>query len=304
MTEFEFRQGPIVVAYDGSPASDAALVWAAGEALARGNDLMLLHVQAPLPAEIVGFDPSAGLAFGDWEKSGQVLLAAAQAKAEAHAPGLRIHTRLEYEAVVPALLEVSSDASLLVVGSRGRGGFTGLLLGSVSTQVTAHAQCPVVVVHDTDHRSYDGEPTEFANRVVIGIDGSELSRDAMAFAFDYASRHGLGITALHTWDVPVPDTVPPIIVSQAELDEVQDEELMITATQMSAWTDKHPDINVVQKVMRGSAVAVLIGASKDAALVVVGSRGRGGFLGLLLGSVSQALLHHAVAPVAVVRPPA
>jgi nucleotide-binding universal stress UspA family protein len=303
MTEVTTRARPIIAAYDGSPASNEALRWAAREAQARGTELQILHVQAPLPAEIVGFDPSAGLAFGEWERSGQLLLASAEALAQASAPGVRVTTRLEYEAVTPALLEASaSGAAMLVMGSRGRGGFTGLLLGSISTQVTAHASCPVVVIHDPEQRFYEGEPTEFANRVVLGIDGSELSRDAMAFAFDFASRHGLGVTALHTWDVPVPDTVPPIIVTQDEIDEVQDEELAITATQLATWTDKHPEVDVAQKVVRGSAEAVLVNAAKDSALVVVGSRGRGGFLGLVLGSVSQALLHHAAAPIAVVRP--
>lgn len=295
--------GPVVVGYDGSPASREALRWAAAEAAARSVGVHVLHVQAPLPAEMVGYAVGTGYDLGEYELSGLALLEDARLFVESLGLGISVSVALEHEAVTPALLDASSSgASLLVIGSRGRGGFAGLLLGSTSTQVTSHSACPVIVVHDPAHRSYRGEATEFAGRVVIGLDGSELSRDAMQFAFEYAAHHGLGVTALHTWDIPVPDTVPPIVVSRQELEAVQDDELALTMSQLASWTAKYSDVSVIQKVIRGSAASVLVRASADAALVVVGSRGRGGFLGLLLGSVSQALLQHAICPVAVVRP--
>lgn len=294
--------GPVVVGYDGSPAAQEALRWAAREARARHASVHVLHIQPPLPAEAVGYSVASG-APDEFEQAGHALLEQAKDIVRQVEPYVTVTTSLEHEAVTPALLDASSSgASVLVMGSRGRGGVAGLLLGSTSTQVSSHASCPVIVLHDPEQRSYNGEPTEFAGRVVLGLDGSELSRDAMAFAFEYACRHGLGLTALHTWDVPLPETVPPMVVSRDELDDVQEDELKLTARQLAAFTEQHPEVDLKQKVVRGSAESVLVSAAKDAALVVVGSRGRGGFLGLVLGSVSQALLQNAVSPVAVVRP--
>lgn len=294
--------GPVVVGFDGSPAAQEALRWAAREARARKANLHVLHIQPPLPAEAVGYSVAAGVP-DEYTESGNTLLQEAKRLVSEIEPSVTVTVSLEHEAVTPALLDASSSgASVLVMGSRGRGGVAGLLLGSTSTQVTSHASCPVIVLHDPAQRVYKGEPTEFEGRVVLGLDGSELSRDAMAFAFDYACRHGLGLTALHTWDVPLPETVPPVVVSRDELQDVQEDELKVTARQLAAFTELHPEVDLRQKVVRGSAESVLVSAAKDAALVVVGSRGRGGFLGLVLGSVSQALLQHAVSPVAVARP--
>lgn len=302
MTSMLTSVGPVVVGFDGSPASTEALRWAAREARARHASVHVVHIQPPLPAEAVGYSMAAGVP-DEYEDAGYALLEDAKRLVAQVEPTVAVTTSLEHEAVTPALLDASSSgASVLVMGSRGRGGVAGLLLGSTSTQVSSHASCPVIVLHDPTQRTYKGEPTEFAGRVVLGLDGSELSRDAMAFAFEYACRHGLGLSALHTWDVPVVETVPAVVVSPGELEEVQEDELKITARQLAAFTEQHPEVDLRQKVVRGSAESVLVSAAQDAALVVVGSRGRGGFLGLVLGSVSQALLQHAVSPVAVVRP--
>lgn len=294
----------VAVAFDDSPASRHALLWAAEEAAARRGRLRIVHVQVPLPAEVLVYDTPSQVHVSEYAQAGGELLAQAAATVREAHPGLEVVTSLVQEAVTPALLEESRTAALLVIGSRGRGGFRGLLLGSVSQQISAHAACPVVVVHDPQQRPAPATPTDDVGRVVVGLDGSELSRDAMGFAFEYAARHHLPLTAVHTWDIPLPETVPPVIISDDEWREVEDEELALTAEQLTTWSQKYPQVDVKQRVVRGSAESVMVNASRDAALVVVGSRGRGGFLGMLLGSVSQALLHHASAPVAIVRPTA
>lgn len=292
----------VVVAFDDSPASHVALRWAADEAAARRCPMRIVHVQVPLPAEVLAYDTPSHVHVSEYAQTGGALLASAAESVRSTHPGLEVHTSLVQEAITPALLEESRDAALIVMGSRGRGGFRGLLLGSVSQQISAHAACPVIVVHDPAQRPAPAAPSDDAGRVVVGLDGSELSRDAMGFAFEYAARHHLPLTAVHTWDIPLPETVPPIVISDADWRDVEDDELALTAEQLTTWSQKFPQVDVRQRVVRGSAESVMVTAARDAALVVVGSRGRGGFLGMLLGSVSQALLHHASAPVAIVRP--
>ncbi|MFC7615699.1 universal stress protein [Actinokineospora soli] len=174
-------------------------------------------------------------------------------------------------APVPALLR--QDACLVVLGSRGLGGFGGLLLGSTAVQVAAHARCPVVVVRG--ERSGD---------VVVGVDGSAHSVEAIAFAFGEAQRLGAGVVAVTAG-------------SQ------EDEAARALAESVAGWAERYPDVPVRRSVVRGHAARALVDAAADAALLVVGSRGAGGFRGMLLGSVSQGVLHHATCPVAIVRSP-
>jgi nucleotide-binding universal stress UspA family protein len=194
-----------------------------------------------------------------------------------------------------ALIEASADADLLVVGSRGHGTFTALLLGSVSRQVATHAKCSTVIVRAAaDPQSRD---------VVVGVDGSQPSLRALEFAFQTADRHGLRLRVLHTWDVPpvgaitgVPTFSPPEFIR-----ELRDSEARVAAEALAGHSDRFPDVEVVAELQQGGPVQVLTEASEHAALVVVGTRGRGGFLGLLLGSVSHGTAHHAHCPVAVIR---
>jgi nucleotide-binding universal stress UspA family protein len=150
-----------------------------------------------------------------------------------------------------------------------------------------------------------GRPIEAveAGRVVVGVDGSELSTQALAFAFDEASLLGIGLTALHAWDVPFFDVpghggagVPGAVR------EFKGEELRLLSESLSGWREKYPDVDVRQTLVHEEPVKALVEASSGAALIVVGSRGRGGFRSMLLGSVSHAMVHHARCPVAVVRP--
>lgn len=285
---------PIVVGYDGSPASDQALEWAALAAAERGLPLKVLVAWSP---------PFAGGSGMGYE--GQLLeelridadraLEKALNSAQSYNNDLRISGEVAVSTPAAVLVEQSHAASMVVVGSHGRGGFTGLLLGSVSRQVATHSGCPVVVVrHPADSNALE---------VVVGVDGSKQALRALDFAFDYASRRGHSLRVVHTWEVPpigaitgVPTFSPPEL-----LQDIKGNEMRITAEALAGHRDRYPDVSVHQEVVRGTPVQVLTDMSAHSALLVVGSRGRGGFLGLLLGSVSHGIVHHAKCPVAVVH---
>ena len=171
----------------------------------------------------------------------------------------------------------------------GAGGFGTLVLGSVGSAAAAHAACPVVVVR--------GESTPTDGPVVVGVDGSRLSEAALAFAIDAAVRRGTSLVAVHAWQ----DAANPRVAALIDWKAVAAEEAAVLAERLAGWQEKHPDLTIERRVVRDSPAHELTALSEQAQLVVVGSRGRGGFAGLLLGSVSQALLRHAACPVAVVR---
>lgn len=190
----------------------------------------------------------------------------------------------------PVLLDAGRDADLVVVGGRGKGGFLGLRLGSVSQSVVSHSHRPVMVARGDG--SVDGGP------VVVGVDGSEHARRALAWARDEARARGVPLRVVHGWTPPgdaaaVPTTMPAFAAAAAALVE-----------EALAWVgETAPDVAVEGRSPADGAARALLGAAEDAALVVVGGRGRGGFTGLLLGSVSQQVTHHASCPVVVVPAP-
>src|SRR5690606_23640680 len=194
-------------------------------------------------------------------------------------------------AAAPVLLDEATRAWLLVLGSRGLGGFVGLLVGSVTVQVASHTRRPLLVAR--------GQVRE-SGPVVVGVDGP-ASAAAVEFAFAEAEVRGADLVAVHAWYGDLPEGVEeklPLIYDAGDVTST-------LTTQLSGWLAetraRHPEVRVREEIRRGRAAKTLIEASREAQLVVVGARGRGGFAGLLLGSVSQALLHHAECPVAVVR---
>jgi nucleotide-binding universal stress UspA family protein len=169
-----------------------------------------------------------------------------------------------------------------------------LLIGSVAVDLAAHASCPVVVVRgpEPDYTAPRPEP------VVVGVDGSPTSEAAVAFAFEAAALQNVPLVAVHVWhDLLVDPTMAPLL----DWDVVESDEREVLAERLAGWTAKYPDVPVRRLVACDRPGRALVDESGRAQLVVVGSRGRGGFRGMLLGSVSQALLHHAHCPVAVVR---
>jgi nucleotide-binding universal stress UspA family protein len=287
----------VVAGVDGSELSLAALDLAADEAIRRNLPLRLVcGFHWPL------FTPSApvtGLTLrNDALSDAREMLATAADPVIARYPQLDVTTRVTLGGPASVLVSESKQACMIVVGHRGHGGFSGLLAGSVATQVAAHAHCPVVVV-----RPHDGHPTAAASRsVVVGVDGLEPSERAVEFAFEEACARGVSLIAIYPWmdhPRPGPRQFKPVV---HEFDEVQQAAARVLAESLAGHQEKYPDVPVFRRVVYSLDIAqTLLQATEQASLVVVGSRGRGAFRGLLLGSVSQALIHHAACPVAVVH---
>lgn len=293
MTDVQAYRGRVVVGFDGSDSSTTAARWAADEARSRGRGLALVHAILP-PVTTgglgVGLPPSLDL-IEQLERQAKDQLDSVASTFE----GLDVTTHIPVGAPSAAMLEASETADLLVIGSRGRGGFTGLLLGSVGAQVAAHSACPVAVIRQP--------AAEGARGVVVGIDGSPAAEAALAFAFDEASHHGWTLVALHAWDVPSYDLlIVPNGPVPVPLADVADDEVRLTAEVLAGFRDDYPDVDVEERLVRGPAVQSLVAASGNAAMVVIGTHGHGPAMGALLGSVSNGLLHKAKVPVVVVPP--
>lgn len=183
---------------------------------------------------------------------------------------------------------------MVVLGSRGLGGFSGMLIGSVAVQVSSHAHCPVVVVPP------EVLPTTPAKRkVVVGVDGSKLSAKALDFAFEQAELIGARVVAVHTWNNLFSTYGQDALVFDDE--QLRETSEALVAESLAGLRADHPDIEVDVELVTGKAARAILHLADGADLVVVGSRGRGGFTGLLLGSTSQQVLHHAHCPVAVIH---
>ena len=285
---------PVVAGVDGSACALQAVRWAAAEAVRRGRPLRLVAAHAWPAGGLIG-DP--GLGVDPQAVLRDVVLghlAVAAATAAVVAPELPVEQVEATGLPVPVLQGESVRADLVVLGDRGLGGFTGLLIGSVAVALAAHASCPVAVVRgaEPDGTGPRREP------VVVGVDGSPGSEAAVAFAFEAAALRGVPLVAVHTWqDLVVDATMAPLI----DWDVVEADEREVLAERLAGWGEKYPDVELRRLVTRDRPARALVEESGRAQLVVVGSRGRGGLAGMLLGSVSQALLFHAACPVVVAR---
>lgn len=287
--------GLVVVGVDGSASSLVAVEAAAREARARGAALRVVHAFI-WPAMHVPLTPSPlGPSEGGLRKMADRLVAEAVERARATAPEVDVSHAVVTGEPLTVLEARSRAADLVVVGSRGMGGFVGLLVGSTAVHLAAHGRCPVLVVREEP--SADGP-------VVVGVDGSAAGERAVEFAFAEAELRKAPLVALHawtTWNAPLPapqDASAPYANPPGVLAE---EEERLLSEALAGHRARYPGVVVEQRVVHGRTREALIDASRSAQLVVIGARGRGGFTGLLLGSVSQALLHHAHSPVAVVR---
>jgi nucleotide-binding universal stress UspA family protein len=274
---------PIVVGYDGSADSDRAVDWAVKAAQLRHCPIRLVAV---LEDDI---DP-------DWlpdrvEAARQHAMEALRSGADPELPVTVMKPRSE--PATHALLRLASDAQLIVLGAHGHGILDGALAGSVSQHLARHAECPVVVARDAHDRA--------ARRIVVGFDDSPGSQRAVEFAFEAAQDTHAPLTVMHGWQINPPGsvgmfmTLTPDIVDHAESEDVA------LRNAMAEWRAKYPDVNVELSAVPLHPVRLLTDASDHAAMVVVGSRGRGAFTGLLLGSVSQAVLHRANCTVVIAR---
>lgn len=293
MTDEVQPMAPIVVGVDGSPEAQDALKWAANEASSMHRPLCIVHGFIwPLMGVALG-PPAGGPSEAGFQAEAERVLADAEQHARSTAPHIEVTSQLVTGAPTQVLLDQARDAELVVLGHRGLGGFVGLLVGSVGVEVAAHAPCPVVIVQP---RGADS-PRPLTGRVVVGVDGSDLSTVAISFAFQAAMRRGAGVTAVHAWDAP--GSVDPSLTTA--VDKIEEVERRLLVESLQAERQRYPDVDVQSKLVNAHPGHALVAESAEAELVVVGSRGRGGFKGMLLGSVSQAVVQHADCPVAVVR---
>ena len=289
----------ILVGVDGSSASTVAVDWAARDATMRKVPLTLVNVlDLPMATTVRGFPMPMPPEYMQWQQDEgrKVLndtLKTVEDRTRQIGP-LDVSSELMIGPPVPTLVELSKDAAMVVVGSHGRGALARRLFGSVSTGLVHHAHCPVAVIPDQDPLM----PHPSQAPILVGIDGSRASESAIAIAFDEASWRGVELIALHAWsdtamyEFRVPDW------SQVRSDA---EELL--AERLAGWEERYPDVNVCRVVECDQPARQLLEQSKSAQLVVVGSHGRGGFTGMLLGSVSTAVVHAARTPVIVARTP-
>jgi nucleotide-binding universal stress UspA family protein len=285
----------IIVGIDGSPESHAAVNWAAHDAAIRGLPLTVVHVESPASATW-SQAPVLEESPGEQEAEGRTLLAHASTIArDAIAGTAQVHITgelLSSSTPVPTLVEQSKDAELIVVGSRGRGALSRSILGSVSAGLIRHAHCPVALIrHDDPQR-----PHSTQGPILVGIDGS-TSNLATAIAFEEASLRHAELIALHAWNdidmnaIPGYDWSPTTTKEGRVLDEA-----------LAGWQERYPDVSVQNRLVSDRAAHALVDASESAQLVVVGTHGTGALAGMLLSSVSNAVVQAVHTPVIVARP--
>jgi nucleotide-binding universal stress UspA family protein len=265
----------VVAGIDGSPAAEAGIKWAAREAASRGAELRLVHAfvwpmfHLPLGAS----DMAPGL-----RAAADRLVEESTAIAQKFEPGITVDSRTVDGFPSPVLIEASREAALLVIDTRELGVTLGSVVGSTGLDLAANAHCPVVVVRD--------RVGETGTRVVVGYDGSSASVVALDFGLEYGRRHGLTVRVV----TAQPRYTDRDRIAQSDLD-----------AQVHS-RDGGKDAELVH--VEGHPADQLLRLSADAQLIVLGSRGRSAFAGMLLGSVSQAVLQHAHCPVAVIPPAA
>ncbi|WP_158890942.1 universal stress protein [Amycolatopsis anabasis] len=288
---------PIVAGVDGSDSAVRAVAWAADEARHRRCRLRLVHVVDDLALTYPRMMPIREELQETLRTRGQRLLDTARETAEAAVPGLEVELQLRADSVTPALLAEAESARLLVLGTWGLRPLGRALAGSTSVALAAHARCPVAFVRP--HVAEDAPPTE--GPVVLGVDDSPACASAIPIAFEEASWRGGELIALHSWDHAFLTTVLDDARWGVDRDAMEEHAREVLAERLDEWAERYPDVSVEYRVPRGRPAEELLRVADRAQLLVVGSRGRGGLAGMLLGSTSQAVMSYALCPVVVAR---
>ncbi len=270
----------IVVGVDGSVLATAAVEWAAADAQRRGLSLRIVHVCEHWPYGV------------DVTKYCVGALTAAADRARDLTHGVEVTTELLSGNAIDALLQESASADTVVLGSRGLGGFAGLMVGSVGLSVAGHAAGPVVIVR--------GASVERHEQVVVGYDGSAHSEAAMEYAIEQARARKVPLHVVFAWQRPL--SSPYAAAYSTLLAEAFEQESRAMAERLARRREKNPDVEITDEQVVDHPANALIRAGGTADLVVVGSRGLGGFASMVLGSISHTVLHHVTCPIAVIRP--
>jgi nucleotide-binding universal stress UspA family protein len=284
---------PVIAGTDGSEESLRAVEWAAREAVLRGLPLRILSAAA-LPPRMMDRRavPGPDTVSDTLGKGRDRALAAAAERAAAAAPGVAVDVGVLAGAPATGLIEAGSAASMLVVGARGVGAFTAMILGSVSQYVSAHATCPVAVVRE--------ETTAAHRQVGVGIGDPARSAAALAFAFEEASLRKASLVAVHVWDMPYGQIAPAVwALATPGRPSLEQEAARQMDSVLADWQGKYPDVQVSQDFVQGHPGRALVGLSARADLVVVGRHAVHGVLPGP-GAVRHAVLHHAHGPVVTV----
>ncbi len=303
----------VLVGVDGSPASLEAAEWAASYARSHHRSVHLVCAYS-VPSFTAAALDGGYAALDDTAIAEGARAVLDEAVARVTATGVTATSAIATGDAAAVLVELSEGASTVVVGTRGRGGFAERLLGTVSSALPAHAHCPTIVVpyrrraaghlHGQDEPPADADGTPHRHgpvqRIVVGVDGSGAAELALEYAIREAEAFGAELTAVAGVPIGAGQSylawLPAAVDHESVLGDV---EAGLDVVVDRALRD-HPDVEVRRHVLDGTGAQLLTEFSTAVDLVVVGSRGRGGFAGLLLGSTSQAVLHHASCPVMVV----
>jgi nucleotide-binding universal stress UspA family protein len=285
---------PVVVGVDGSDDAARAVLWGAAEAHRRRLPLRLV---AAFPWTI---DRAVGqVGPGDRHRDivldrTRTALATARDAATSRYPQLELSHQIVVGDPDDVLAAEGRHAHMLVLGDRGLSRIEGMLVGSTAVAMATHASCPVAIV-----RGRDLDATDRSLPVVVGADGSRVTDAAIAFAFEAAAERRVPLVAVHTWWDTFLYPAPGV---QAYVDGRQTIMRQQLAERIGEWAVKFPDVQVEQITARDHPARLLLELTARSQLAVVGSRGHGEFIGMILGSVSNALVHKASCPVVVVRP--
>ncbi|GAA1192356.1 universal stress protein [Prauserella alba] len=288
----------IVAGIDGSASAMHAAVWAGREAERRGDTVRLVFAYFVPSGAYPAFVYSVEKVRAGVEQQAQTALDAARTEIAQAVPGVEVEAQRTEGQPAHVLAKESRGARCVVIGSRGLGGFTGMLVGSVAVSLAGHAHSDVIVVRG---KRYD-DPPPTTGHVVVGVDGSEHARRALAYAFDAAQLRGVPLVAAHTWNDVIATEGPYAYPFPTDLTEVEAAGRTLLDEALAPWRERYPEVEVREVLEAGRPVRALLRHAEGAQLVVVGTRGRGGFSGMLLGSTSQALVIHAPCPVVVARP--